>query len=169
LALVSRRVRIAIGGTLLAASAIMGNASPALANTNTELNVPVTFGVHGTSGWAILPTTFTAGDCRQIGANQQPDHAASDIYIKQDVDNPSRYKVTWEADLYTISNAWISFDVWHAWFVFKKDPSDEGFQLHFDGPNMQQGTFYVFQSSAYVYMSADEFHNLRYIDFGGDC
>jgi hypothetical protein len=164
-----RRLRIAISGTLLAMSAIAVNSSPAQAATNLAPNVPVTFGASGTGALVILPTTLTVGDCREIGANQEPTHVASDLYIKLDPNTPNLYKVTWEPDLYTIGSTYIFNDVWHAWFVFKKSTTDEGFQLHFDGPEMVHGSFYVVKMAAYVYMTADQFHALRYVDFGGDC
>src|SRR3954453_237107 len=116
-------MRIAISGALLAMSAIAGNASPAQADTNIEANVPVIFGASGTGALAILPTTLLVGDCRQIGVNQEPTHTASDIYIKKDPNSANIYKATREADLYTTNTTYSFNDVWHAWFVFKKDPS----------------------------------------------
>jgi hypothetical protein len=147
---------------------VTGSVGPAQAATNTESNVSFNFDGPGTTGRAVLPTTLPAGDCREVGANQGPGLATSSIAFQLDPSlGPNIYKVYWSYDLYTTHTS--SSDQWHAWFTFKTSPSDQGFQLHFDGPDMAEDSYYVHTANASVSMTPDQFHNLHYVDFGGDC
>jgi hypothetical protein len=68
------------------------------------------------NGRSDLTTTFTAGDCRQTGQNQEPDHQHAYISLQPPtVVGTSTW--TWGGTLYTISSR--HGDRWHQTWNFK--------------------------------------------------
>jgi hypothetical protein len=151
-----------LGGAALALTSVVGLGSPAQAATGAEILVPITF----TPGAYVLPQTFTAGDCRQIGANQQGSQVPSYLTIEKSTTISDLYTVTWHASLYTVST--ISGDVWHPKFVFRSYDGPIRTITPEGSPSMGSG-IYHFSTSVDVPLTEAQANSIRFVDWIGDC
>jgi hypothetical protein len=152
------------GSVLLALLATVGIGSPAHAATGEEAGVPMTFTVPGTS---VLPVTFTAGDCRQVGHNQAPGLTPSSLSVQKSSQIQNLYSITWNATLYTI-HTWDQ-DKWHATFIFRDAAGNSIFSLKMDGPGMAQGYMYPYSASVNVSVAESQANTITKVDWLGDC
>jgi hypothetical protein len=153
-----------IGGGMLALTSIVGLGGPAQATTGAEILVPISFSV---SGAHVLPRTFTAGDCRQVGQNQAGSLLPSYLTIKKSATIQDLYTITWNATLYTVSTS--VGDIWHQKFVFRNSAGPVA-TVGFDGPQMfEEGSIHYSQASKDLPLTADQANSITFVDWIGDC
>jgi hypothetical protein len=152
-----------IGGGALALTSIVGLGSPAQAASGAEILVPISF---SDSGGHVLPRTFTAGDCRQVGQNQAGSQLPSYVTVERSATTQDLYTITWNAALYTVSTH--TGDYWHQKFVFRNSAGPVA-AISFDGPVMVTGRMYYPQVSKGLPLTADQANSITFVDWIGDC
>jgi hypothetical protein len=152
-----------IGGGTLALTSIVGLGTPAQATTGAEILVPITF-----SGSHVLPWSFKAGDCHQVGQNEAPSQLPSTITIEKSTAFPNLYTITWNGTLYT--DRTFSGDVWHQKFVFRNSDGPIA-AINFDkAPIMAiTGHIYYYQESKDLPLTPDKANSITFVDWIGDC
>ncbi len=159
-----RSVFTLLGGAALALTSVVGLGGPAQAATGGEILVPISF----TPGAYVLPETFSAGDCRQIGANQQDTQVPAYLTIEKSATISDLYTVTWHAAVYTVST-WAG-DVWHPKFVFRSYDGPVRTLVFPDSPSMgSHSGVYRFSYSLNVPLTADQANAIHFVDWIGDC
>jgi hypothetical protein len=151
-----------IGGGALALTSIVGLGSPAQAASGAEILVPISFSV---SGAHVLPRTFTAGDCRQVGQNQAGGQIPSYLTIEKSATIQNLYTITWNATLYTIST--ILGDVWNQKFVFRNSAGPV-ITIPFNGYDVWEDVTYV-QASQDISLTSDQANSITFVDWTGTC
>jgi hypothetical protein len=161
-----------LGGAALALSATVGLESPAQAATGSESGTPWTWFGNGVSGVSYLPTTFTAGDCREVGMNQSPGLKPTSVRLTQ-TDNgvANYYHFQWDFTLYTVSTPFFPFsaDVWHGTWIFRTASGAEVLRVTMDGPQMQQGFMFDDTYDRYLFITPQEIMSIATVNWSGDC
>jgi hypothetical protein len=152
-----------IGGGTLALTSIVGLGTPAQAATGAVILVPITF---TTSAAHVLPVSFKAGDCRQVGQNEAASHLPSYLTIVKSATIQNLYTITWNATLYTVSTHLV--DIWHQKFVFRSAAGPIA-SLTFDGPQMMDGRIIFHQESKNLSVPQDQANSITFVDWIGDC
>jgi hypothetical protein len=153
-----------IGVGALALTSVVGLGGPAQAATGAEILVPIKFNVPGAH---VLPETFKAGDCRQVGQNEAGSQLPSYLTVEKSATIENLYTITWNATLYTVSTNFG--DLWHQKFVFRNADGPIA-AITFDGPVMTtSGRRYYYQESKNLPLSADQANNITFVDWVGDC
>jgi hypothetical protein len=153
-----------LGGAALALTSVVGLGSPAQAATGAQILVPITFA----PGAYVLPDSFSAGDCRQVGADQQATQIPAYLTIEKSTTASDLYTVTWHAAVYTVST--LAGDVWHPKFVFRSYDGPIRTMVFPDSPSMGSGSgVYHFTRSMSVPLTADQANAVHFVDWIGDC
>jgi hypothetical protein len=159
-----RSMSALIGGGTLALTSIVGLGTPAQAATGAVILVPITFSATGAH---VLPVSFKAGDCHQVGQNEAGSRQPSYLVIDKSATSPNLYTITWNATLYTDTTQ--SGDVWHQKFVFRSTAGPVTTVL-FDGPWMVKADqLYPWQASKQIAVTPDQANSITFVDWIGDC
>jgi hypothetical protein len=162
-----RNASVLIGGGLLALTSVVALGGPAQAQRAGVILVPVNFSA--SAAW-VLPLSFKAGDCHQVGQNEQNSNIPSFLVIDKSATTPNLYTITWRGTLYT--DFTTNQDVWHQSFVFR---SADGpiTTVNFDGPPMGVngafGAIYYTNQSRALPLTSDQANKIRFVDWIGDC
>jgi hypothetical protein len=170
-----RYLRILIYAVLLAVSTVAAISGRAQAATGSEDNVPFTFGSSpvayppGTPvvGSSVLPVTFTAGDCRQMGANQ--DISTSVTLLAPQDNNSTIYTFDWHTTEYTVHS--FTSDLWHGSWAAKDSAGNTLFTIAIDGqPLPGSGQHVIFSKSKAIQLDPfTQVFPIATIKWMGDC
>jgi hypothetical protein len=162
-----RSASVFIGGGMLALTSVVGFGGPALAQRAGVILVPIDFSV---SGAYALPVSFKAGDCHQVGQNEQNSNIPSYLTVVKSTTTPNLYTITWHGTLYT--DFTTNQDVWHQSFVFRSAAGPIT-NVNFDGPPMgingAFGEIYYTNQSRGLALTPDQANSIRFVDWIGDC
>jgi hypothetical protein len=150
-----------LGGATLALTSIVGLSGTAQAATGAVILVPITV-----PGTYALPITFMAGDCGQVGQDQEGSQDPSLLIIEKSTTIQDHYTVRWHGTLFTTQTHRV--DVWHQKFTFRTTAGPV-FSLNFDGPIMVPGTTYHASGSANIVLTPEQASQIRFVDWIGDC
>jgi hypothetical protein len=121
--------------------------------------------------YSYLPRTLVAGDCRQIGLNQDPPFHSS--YVRLEPPGAGLYaRFTWNFSIYTVDTFWG--DVWHATFLFKNASGGTLSIVKYDGPKMgDEGTIEQRMARGWrsfpIRMDQSTYETVAQVDWIGDC
>ncbi|MEU4224091.1 hypothetical protein AB0F17_07335 [Nonomuraea sp. NPDC026600] len=137
---------------------------PGVAQAASGSSLGVGFTGRGVRGISVLPRTFTAGDCRQIGQNQH-EFFAAEINLEPPQSGQSR--AFWQGNLYTVSTVFT--DTWHGKWLYRNASGGTVATVTMDGPEMLEGIILFIRQETHVALTQEQWDSIAFVDWYGDC